>query len=371
MGKTIRFGFWGTGAVARDVAQDFRLVSDAVLSAVASRTRANAEAFAARFGAPRVHDGLEALLADPDVDVVYIATPHHRHMDDALRCIKAGKAVLCEKPFTLNAVEAERVVAAARAKQVFVMEAMWMRFIPAIVETKRRVQAGELGAIRMVQANFAYPTYYDPRGRFFSRELGGGALLDRGVYPISLACHLLGVPEGVIGAANLGPSGVDEQSACQLIYSCGAIADLSASLRVLGTNEAVIMGELGQIRLHAPFYRAHRLSAQSSALPQPESPGDKGPQGVKGKVKAALKQSATAHALRRRLDAARGAIDAMRAQTHVFPGNGYQFEIAEVVRCLQQGLTESAVMPLDDTLAVMHVMDALRGQWGLKYPQEA
>ena len=143
MNRTIRFGFWGTGSIACNVAQDFALVPGADLRAVASRNRDNAQVFATRFGAPTVHVNLDGLLRDPDIDVVYIATPHHCHLDDSLRCIAAGKAVLCEKPFTLNAAQAERVVAAARANNVFVMEAMWMRFVPAIVEAKRRVQSGE------------------------------------------------------------------------------------------------------------------------------------------------------------------------------------------------------------------------------------
>ncbi len=363
MGRVVRFGFWGTGTVARDVALDFSLLPNAELRAVASRTPGNARIFAARFGIPRSYDGLDALLDDSDVDVIYVSTPHHCHADDSLRCIDAGKGVLCEKPFALNAVEGERVVAAARARKVFVMEAMWMRFIPAIVETKRRVQAGELGRIRFMQANFAYPVRHDSQHRLFSPRHGGGALLDRGVYPVSLACHLLGVPQSIHGCATFGESGVDEQSSYQLVCPDGAIADLSASLRVLGTNEAVVMGELGQIRLHAPFYRAHRLSVQRVALPQVSSPDTHTPSNLVHRLKNALKRSPAMHRLRRQLDPLRAAVDAVRSRTLAFPGNGYQFEVAEVVRCVQEGRTESTVMPLDDSLAVLRILDELRSQW--------
>ena len=190
MDEIIRWGFWGSGAVARDVAADMPLVADAELHAVASRTRANAERFATRFGAARSYGSLEDLLNDEAIDVVYIATPHTHHMEDCINCINAGKAVLCEKPFTLNARQAAKVAGAALRANVFCMEAMWTRFIPAIQEVKRLIDAGELGVVKMLSANFAYPSYYDPGARLFSLEHGGGALLDRGVYTLSLTRHL-------------------------------------------------------------------------------------------------------------------------------------------------------------------------------------
>lgn len=363
--KVIRWGFWGTGAISADVARDLPLVPHAKLQAVASRTLANAQAFAARFGVPSNYDSLDSLVADPDVDVIYVATPPDRHAEDCLRAIHAGKPVLCEKPFTLTTDEAERIVNAARTRNVFVMEAMWMRFIPAVMEARRLVKEGHLGEIRLIQANFAYPVFYDSTSPVFARERGGGALLDRGVYPISLACYLLGAPQQVKGCASLGASGVDEQSVYQLVYGNDAIADLCASLRVLGTNEAVIMGELGQIKLHAPFYRAHRLSLQRYALPQPPARHTVGSVGFKSRLKDALKRRPIVHAMRRRLDPLVGAMSALQGRNLIFRGGGYQFEFAEVSRCLQEGRSESFVMPLDDSLAVMRVLDALREQWSM------
>jgi predicted dehydrogenase len=359
----IRFGFWGAGSVARLVAFDLRLVRGAELRAVASRSESSARAFAAQVGATAAYAGLDALLDDRCVDVVYIATPHHCHVDDMLRCIDAGKAVLCEKPFTLNAVDAKRAIDFAVSRGVFLMEGMWTRFIPAVKETKRRIANGELGAIRHIQASFAYPAAYDPANRLFSRELGGGALLDRGVYLISLSQYFLGDPSTISGMATIGESGVDEQCSFQMQFRQGAIASCYAGLRSLGGNEAIIAGDAGRIRLHEPFYKAHRVSLVRLAG-EPSMPG------LKARLAAAARASPFATSLNRRLQAARDIVAALRTETHAFPGNGYQFELAEVVECLQEGRIESAIMPHADTLAVMRGMDSLRRQWGLRYPQD-
>ncbi|MGF1547895.1 MAG: Gfo/Idh/MocA family protein [Thiotrichales bacterium] len=370
MARRIRWGFWGTGAVANDVAADFPLVPEVELYAVASRTLAHAERFAARHGVNKYSSNLEDLLDDPAVDVIYVSTPHERHLEDCLDCLSAGKPVVSEKPFTLNAMQAAQVVDAAREQDLFCMEAMWMRFVPAVVEAKRRVAAGELGAVRFITANFAYPDYFDPHHRLFNLEQGGGALLDRGVYTISLACYLLGLPLSISSSAAIGSTGVDDQSTYQLAFEGGVLADLSASLRVLGRNEAVIMGERGQLRLHAPFYRAHRLSMQQVEPPGPAPLRSEAAEGgIKTRIKATLKQHPAMHQLSRRLDPLRGLLGRGSA-TFAFPGNGYQFEIAEVGRCLREGLRESPIMPLDETVAIMQIMDAIRGQWGLVYPGE-
>ncbi len=268
MEKLIRWGIWGTGAIAHSAAEDLRLVTGAVLHAVASRGVEQARSFAARHGIARSYTGLQALLDDPEIDVVYVASPNHCHLDDSLSCIQAGKALLCEKPFALDLPQAQRIVDAARQHKVFCMEAMWTRFIPAVIEAKRCIDDGVIGSIRLIQGNFSYPVPAGGEARFFDRELGGGALLDRGVYLISLAQHLLGIPQSIGGTAYLGPTGVDEQSGYQLTYMGGALANFAASLRVRGTNEVWIFGDGGFLRLCEPFYRAHRLVLKQYAQPQ-------------------------------------------------------------------------------------------------------
>ena len=331
MNQAIRWGIWGTGHIANKVASDFEHAGGAIVHAVASRSGERARLFAAQVGAARWHEGLDALLRDKEVEVVYVATPHHLHLDDCLACIEAGKAVLCEKPFALNEGQARRMVDAARSRGVFCMEAMWTRFLPAVVEAKRLVASGELGSVRMVQGNFAHPATEAPESRLFSLGRGGGALLDIGVYVISLAQHLLGAPEAVRGTAIMGATGVDVQSAYQLAFPCGAIADVAASLQVLGNNEFVVLGKSGLLRLCEPFYAAQRLEFE-------------------------------AHDNRRVVERS--------VKTLPFAGHGYQFELMEVNRCIREGSTESAIMSWNDTLEVMGTMDALRAQFGLVYPQE-
>jgi predicted dehydrogenase len=366
--SAVGWGIWGAGAVAHDVASDFPLVADARLCAVGSRTLKHAQQFAARHRVPHRVQGLDDLLACPGVDVIYVATPHTCHAEDAIRCLEAGKAVLCEKPFTVNAAQAERIVAAARMHQRFCMEAMWTRFIPAVVAARQRVLNGELGAVRLIQGNFAYPAAFDASARLFDRALAGGALLDRGVYLVSLTQHLLGVPQSVHGSAVLGASGVDEHSTYHLAYADGALANLAASLRVQGSNDFCLFGERGSIRLAAPFYRSHRLESWA-ANPPPPSNGGATDRGAAGRMKEALRGSAALKQLRRRLHW----LEQLRPRPAIsapFPGNGYQFELAEVTRCVQQGLLESPLMPLDESINVMQTMDTLRRQWGLTYPQE-
>jgi predicted dehydrogenase len=363
--KLIRWGIWGTGSIAHLVASDFRLVDGAVLHAVASRTPERAQRFAAGHQVPRCYGTLEALLNDAEVDVVYIATPNYRHVDDCLASIRAGKAVLCEKPFALNLSQAHQIAEAARHHKVFCMEAMWTRFIPAVQEAKRCIDGGAIGSIRMLQGNFAYPVPAGSEARFFDVDLGGGALLDRGVYLISLAQQLLGVPQSIRGTACLGATGVDEQSAYQLVYAQGSLADLAASLRVRGSNELIIFGERGIVRLCEPFYRAHRLVLQSSAYPRAAAPEGAPRSGGVRKIIGTVRDAPTTKSLWRRLSPLRDLLH-RRVRTFPFPGNGYQFELLHVGHCLREQRTESPIMPLADSLEVMRTMDALRSQMGVE-----
>lgn len=324
----IRWGILGTGSIAGQFARGLAALDDAKLVAVGSRTAAAAAGFAQRVGAERAHGSYAELAHDPQVDAIYIATPHPLHHANTLLCLGAGKAVLCEKPFAINAGEAAAMIDAARARGLFLMEAMWTRFLPHMLRLRELLAAGVIGELRMLQADFGFRTEFNPHSRLFDPALGGGALLDVGIYPVSLASMLFGAPERVAGLAHLGSTGIDEQSAMLLGYAGGQLAILSQATRTSTPHEALLLGTAGKIRVHSSWWKATTMTLS-----------------VDGQPDQLIDVPAT--------------------------GNGYNYEAAEVGRCLRAGATESATMPLDETLAIMRVLDALRAQWGLRYPGEA
>ena len=322
-----RWGIVGLGNIARSFATGLKAVPGAELAAVGSRSQEKADKFGDEFGAAKRYGSYEALAADPDVDAVYVASPHSKHKEDSLLCLNGGKAVLCEKPFTINANEAAQVIGVARDKKVFLMEAMWTRFIPLMGKVRELVKDGAIGEIRMVQADFGFRAGFNPKSRLFDPALGGGALLDVGIYPLSFASMLLGTPEHVTGTAHLAETGVDDNSAMLLRYPKGEIAVLATSVNITTPQAATILGTAGKIQIHPPFWipKALTLSRDGKDDERIELP---------------------------------------------YEGNGYNYEAQEVERCVGQGLTESPILPLDETLAVMKTMDTLRAQWGVKYPME-
>jgi predicted dehydrogenase len=326
MGKT-RWGILGTGNIASQFATGLVALDDAALVAVGSRTDAAAQAFGERFGVPRRHASYAELAGDPDVDVIYVATPHSLHRDNTLLCLQAGKAVLCEKPFAINAGEAQAMIAAARERGLFLMEAMWTRFLPHMVKLRQLLADGAIGELRMLQADFGFRTDVDPKSRLFDPTLGGGALLDVGIYPVSLAALLFGTPARVTSMAHLGAAGVDEQSAQIFGYAQGQLAILSSAIRTNSPHEALLLGTNGSIRLHSSWWKPTTMTLAISGRPD-----------------ELIEVPAT--------------------------GNGYNYEAAEVGGCLRAGRTESDVMPLDETLAIMRTLDELRAQWGLRYPSD-
>jgi predicted dehydrogenase len=356
VGRLTAWGLWGTGRLAQHVAEDFPRATNAVLKAVGSRSEERARVFARDHRVERHVAGLDALLKDAELDAIFVASPNARHVADCVAVIAAGKAVVCEKPFALDAAGARQIAAAARARGVFCMEAMWTRFIPSVIEAKARVDRGELGAVRLLQGNFAYAVAPKSAPALFDPAAGGGALLDRGVYLISLAQHLLGAPEKVDAIAQFHASGVDEQSTYQLRFAGGAVAAFSASFSVHGSNEFQVFGERGRICLHDPFYRAHRLSYQPSFAPGDESAAPASRPGWK----ASLRGSAVAQSARAALDPLVQRLAGRRTVSMSFAGHGYQFELAEASRCIASGLSESPVMPLADSVAVMQTLDELR-----------
>jgi predicted dehydrogenase len=302
-------------------------VPDAQVVAVGSREQHTADQFGAQYGIPKRYGSYDALLHDPEVEIVYVATPHTLHAENTLAALQAGKHVLCEKPFTINAQQAEQVIQAARASGKFVMEGMWTRCFPVVREIVRRIQTGELGEIRYLQADFGFRPEFNPASRLFAPELGGGALLDVGVYPIALAFLVLGAPKQVVSHATLGATGVDELCSMLFLYDNGAQAVMSASLQVEMPKQANICGTLARIQLPAPWWKPSEAYLIRN-------------------------DGTTEHLL------------------YPYEGDGLQFEIRHVHDCLRQGLTESPWMPLDETLAIMHTLDALRAQWGVRYPLE-
>lgn len=323
----IRWGILGTGVIARKFAEGLAVLTDAALTAVGSRDERTATAFATEYHVPHAHASYEALAENPEVDVIYIATPHVFHMENSLLCLQHGKAVLCEKPFTMNRQQAEAVFALAETKGLFVMEAMWTYFLPAITMVRQLLQEGVIGQVRMLTADFGYRTAMNPYGRHFAPALGGGALLDVGIYPLALAHMVFGVPTQITGMAHLGETGVDEQAAIILGYEGGELALLHTAARTETVQEAVIMGTDGRIKIHFPWWQPTRLT-----LTQPGQAGQE--------------------------------IELP------FLGNGYNYEAAAVMDCLRSNKTQHPLMPWSTTLALQETMDNIRAQWGLRYPAD-
>ncbi|CUR58661.1 Oxidoreductase domain protein [metagenome] len=323
---TVRWGIAATGKMADVFVPDFAHVEGAEVVAVGSRREESAAAFAARHGIPR-HGSYRALLDDPAVDVVYIATPHPQHRALALAAIAAGKGVLVEKAFTATLAGAQEVVAAARAAEVFAMEAMWTRFQPVVATARELIAAGEIGEPLMVQADLGAFRAYDPADRLFDPALGGGAVLDLGVYVISIAQHFLGDPDRVTATGRLFPNGVDASVTILMSYDDGRSASVIASLESASGGRAVVMGTRGSIELAPRFHHP------------------------------------TTIIVRRNGEAA----EEISAQPR---GRGYCHEIDEVNRCIEAGLTQSDVMPLADTLGVQRVMQEALEQLGCG-PREA
>jgi predicted dehydrogenase len=365
MTTPIRWGIMGTGGMAAAFVHDVSSLPDARIEAVGSRNAATAANFAARLHIPRSHGSYAELAEDPNIDVVYIATINSTHRELCLRCLEAGKPVLCEKPFALNAAQAGEIVACARRRGLFCMEAMWMRFLPGILRLKQLVDEGVIGKARILTAQIGYPFVRDPAGRQFNAEAGGGSLLDLGVYPISLAFFLFGQPESVVGRATLTKEGVDDTAAIILGFPQGRSAVLSVSLDTLSSNEAVVEGTNGQIRVRSPFFHPHRLEVCPAVRLKPGAKDS-------GRLISVAKKLQWLGHVRRcaepMLRLLRG--NAVKRIAVPFSGTGYRYEAQEVMRCLQGKQLESATMPLDESVRILETMDELRRQWGIRFPGE-
>jgi len=323
MSDTVRWGILGTGRIAKAFANALKDTPGAVLAGVGSRTQDSAQAFTNEFGGT-AYGSYEALARAGDIDLIYIGTPHPMHVENVRMALEAGKGVLCEKAFTVNRREAEALVALARAKNLFLMEAMWTRYLPGLAEVRRVVESGEIGKVSQVIADLGFTSPAGPEHRLFNPALGGGALLDIGIYPLSIAVALLGPVETVVAQADIGATGVDEQTSFVLKHRGGGLSSCSCSLRAHLPNELTIAGARGHVRMNTKFHHAQTITV---------TPAD----------------------------------GAARTVPTPYLGNGYVHEAIEAQRCWQAGLIESPGMTHEDTLALMGVMDEIRRQIGVSY----
>jgi predicted dehydrogenase len=322
--EPVRWAILGTGGIAHAFATALMETPGATLAAVGSRSVASAENFGREFGSPAAYGSYQELCDAPGVDIVYIGTPHPMHAENAMMALNGGKAVLCEKPFAMNLREAGQVVALAREKKLFLMEAMWTRYMPALAELRRIVASGEIGAPRQLHADFGFVAPLDPAHRVNNRELGGGALLDLGIYPLSIATAIMGPVKTVRAVAEMSATGVDAQTGFQLLHEGGGMSVCSCSLLAKTPGELTVSGALGRVRMDAMFHRSTSLTVT-------------------------LADGST------------------RVVPTPYLGNGYVHEAVEASRCVRAGLLESEGMTLADTLALMGVLDTIRAQIGLRY----
>jgi predicted dehydrogenase len=322
----IRWGVVGPGAIASGFAEAMAQTDGGTIVAVASRSAERAAAFGDRFSIPSWYADYEALAADPAVDVVYVATPQSRHESHTLLMLEAGKHVLCEKPFALNATQGARMVAQARARGLFLMEAIWSRYLPAYLSLVDLIGEGRIGDPLLVEADFGFRRPLEPDHRLFDLALGGGALLDLGIYPIQLCSLVLGSPQRVVAEGVVGVTGVDEVNAAVLRYAGERMGVIKSAIRVGMACTARISGTDGWIDLPAFMHCPSSLTVTTS--------------GGSERIEAS------------------------------YEGNGLRFEIEEVHRCLSEGLRESPSMPLDETLDLAATLDAIRAQLGVVYPGE-
>jgi len=327
MSDKIRWGLIGLGLISRKFAKGLAFVPDAEVYAVASRSQEKADAFGAEFGAAKSYGSYEDLANDPNVDVAYIGTPNNYHLEHALLCLKAGKHVLCEKPFAVNAKEAQVMIDCAREKNLFLMDAFWTRYFPAMVKLRELLADKVIGDVMLVTADFGGRGPVVPEKRHFNPDLAGGAMLDVGSYCLQFASMVYGKqPVDIVSQVAIGETGVDELSVVVCRYSDYEMATLTSAVRLGTPHEARVMGTEGYIAI-PDFWHPSELTVVR-----------------------------------------RG--DAPETLRFPYEGEGFQFEAIEVGDCIRAGATESAVYPLDETLAIMRTLDRIRDSWGLRYPFE-
>jgi dihydrodiol dehydrogenase / D-xylose 1-dehydrogenase (NADP) len=322
--ERVAWGIIGTGWIADKMAEALTVVEHAELVAVGSRTKEKAHEFAARHRIGTAYGSYEEVAADPGIDVVFIGTPHPMHCANTLMCLRNGKSVLCEKPFAMNEKEVLQMISTARQHDVFLMEAFWTRFLPSIDKVLELIASGVLGEVRHIKSDFGVFRSFDPNHRAFNKGLGGGSLLDIGIYPVFLTLLLWGEPDRIISAPHFSPTGVDESLALTFQYTDGRIATLYSSFSVDSTIETHICGTGGRLRLNRMWH---------CPVPLELVQGD-------GRPKTLLFD---------------------------YVGNGYNYEAAEVVKCVRSGKKESDILPLDFSLRLIRLLDRIRKDIELVY----
>lgn len=329
MKSIVRWGILGTGRIAKAYAEGLKNTRNGKLVAIASRNRETAELFAQEWEIENAYCSYEELAKSPLIDAVYVATPHTEHAKNAILCMNAGKAVLCEKPIAVNAKEVAKMISAARQNNVLLMEGMWSRFPPLMDEVRRMIAEKEIGEIRTIHADFGFrPEVKEPNSRLFNPELAGGSLLDVGIYPISLSFMLNGSPSSFISDWTVGETGVDEQASVMFKYNNGSMAILHSSLESETGQEAFISGTEGSIRIHKQCWKPQIMTVtdwRSGKTKKVEFP---------------------------------------------FQGNGFNYEAEHFSGLLLKGEKESPIMPLEESLKIITTIDEIRLKWGLSYPFE-
>lgn len=335
-----RWGIWGTGAIAGAFAADMQACAGMRVTAICSRKTETAETFRRRTGADartvKAFGDSGEFLAHPDIDAVYIATPSAMHVLHAMQAIAAGKACLIEKPLSLDAAGADQIEAASKARNVFAMEAMWSRFLPAVRAARQHIDSGRIGAVTHIEADLSHIRAYDPQSRFFNPGLGGGAAFDLGVYPVSLALYFLGLPDRIDGSWQRARSGVDMRAEFELGWQ-GATARLSCGFDRDGENRMLITGTRGALVIHAPFLKAQRLTLfPAFAARPPFGPNSDG--SFVGKVMNRLP------------------LPGRKTESHAFSGNGLQFQAKAVRDAVRAGRISDPTMPLKHSAAVADIV---------------
>lgn len=330
--KTINWGIIGCGNISSQFATGLNNMEHTNILAVASRDITRGEEFAKRFGANKIYNSYEDIAKDEEIDVIYIGTPHSEHYKNAELCIKHGKAVLVEKAFTRNSSETKRLIKLAKENNVFLMEAMWTKCMPVTKEVKDWIKKGRIGEVVNMQINFGFRREMPNTHRLMDPKLAGGALLDVGVYPVTYAVHMMGeLPTEIVTTAVLGETGVDVRNSTIFKFRNGALATLNSAVNAEVGKSAVIIGENGRIEIPS-FWTAKEAMLYD----------------VEGNL----------------IDTAKD-LDRMEGKI-----NGYEYEAYEVNQCLRDGKLESDVVPLQDTLDIMNIMDKMRKEWGVEYPNE-
>jgi len=327
MSNRIRWGILGTGGIANSFVKDLKATGHQV-TAVGSRTCEAAERFAAQHGIARAHASYEALVHDDQVDVVYVSTPHPFHLSNALLALEAGKHVLVEKPLTINASEARALEAVAKQKGLVALEAMWTRWLPHMVRIREILASGALGELRTLLADHTQKLPDDPAHRINALELGGGALLDLGIYPISFASQLFGKPTSIVATSIPTPTGVDRSTTVILGYNLGRTAVTHCSSGERGPNKAVIIGTEGRLEIDPTWYAATSFTLYSNTN------------------------------------------EVTERFNHPLKTRGMEFQADELERLVNTGQLSGTILPIAESVAIMETLDEVRRQIGLKYPGE-